>query len=106
MSTGDQSVGMDADALGKLGNEFCGRAGVIKDQAKKVADNFIPPSAAGFAYIGDQGKNIDSGLRKIETWLNDWAEATDLIGEAIGQDVVTYSNVDKENSDNTQQAAG
>lgn len=105
MSTGDQPVGMEADALGKLGNDFCGSAGVIKDQARKVADNIIPPSATGFAYIGDQGKNIDNGLRKIETWLNDWAEATDLIGEAIGQDVVTYSNVDKENANQTQQAA-
>ncbi|WP_280462499.1 hypothetical protein [Nocardia carnea] len=105
MSTGGQPVGMDPDALGKMGNDFCGSAGVLRDQAKKVGENIIGASATGFAYVEAQGKDIENGLRAIETWLNDWAEATDLTGEAIGQDVVTYSNVDKENASQTQQAA-
>ncbi|WP_327149702.1 hypothetical protein [Nocardia sp. NBC_01329] len=104
MSTGDQPVGMQPDALEKMGADFCTSAGVIKSQATKVADNIIGKAHVGAAYESE-GAKIEAGLREVESWLNDWAEATELTGDAIGQDVVSMSTVDKENSDGTQKAA-
>ncbi|WP_328388234.1 hypothetical protein [Nocardia sp. NBC_00416] len=104
MSTGDQSVGMQPDALAKMGADFCTSAGVIKSQATKVADNIIGKAHVGAAYESE-GVKFESGLREVESWLNDWSEATDLTGQAIGRDVVSISNVDKENSGETQKAA-
>ncbi|MEV3962677.1 hypothetical protein AB0M34_17535 [Nocardia sp. NPDC050193] len=104
MSTGDQPVGMQADALEKMGADFCTSAGVIESQATKVADNIIGKAHVGAAYESE-GVKLEAGLREVESWLKDWAEATDLTGDAIGRDVVAMSDVDRENSDQTEQAA-
>ncbi len=104
MSTGDQPVGMDADALGVMGNSFRTSAGVIKGQATKVAGDIIEKAHVGAAYATEGGE-LESGLREIEHWLNDWAEATQLTGQAIGDDVVKFSNVDDENASETGKAA-
>lgn len=106
MSTDDQPVGMQADSLEALGLDFVTSAGVIKDQATKVAQNIVAAADTGYAYIDTQGKNIESGLRRVESWLNEWYQATELTGETIGQNVISMTTVDKENSDKTQQAAG
>lgn len=95
---------MQADALGKLANDFRGSAGVVKDQAEKVSDNLVGPGDVGHNYT-EKGKRIQSGLEAVRAWLDDWSEATELTGEAIRQSVVTYSNVDRENANETRKAA-
>lgn len=104
MSTGDQPVGMDADALDATGNRFRASAGVIGGQAGKVAGSLVGKAHVGAAYA-EEGGAIENGLREVETWLKDWAEATQLTGEAIGRDVVEFSDVDAENAGETQKAA-
>ncbi|MBF6350554.1 hypothetical protein IU448_16255 [Nocardia flavorosea] len=104
MSTGDQPVGMDADALGVMGNSFRTSAGVIKGQATKIAGDIIEKAHVGAAYA-KEGGDLESGFREIEKWLNDWAEATQLTGEAIGDNIVEFSTVDDENAGETDKAA-
>ncbi|MBF6456609.1 hypothetical protein [Nocardia cyriacigeorgica] len=97
------TVGVKTGELGKLGNDFGSSAAVIKDQVKKVADNLVGPSVVG-AHYGQEGKDIQAGLEAVKKWLEDWAEAGTLTGEAIGATVVKVSNVDAENAANTTQA--
>ncbi|WP_063061760.1 hypothetical protein [Nocardia sienata] len=103
MSTGDQTVGMQGDALVSLANNMRTSAEVVKGQVQGVAGNMVGPADTGFAYK-TQGDVIHSGLEVVQQWLNDWSEATQLTADAMGQTVIEMSTVDKENSDNTQQA--
>lgn len=104
MSTGDQPVGMDADALAVTGHNFRSSAGAIKDHAQKVVDSIVDKAHVGAGHA-DEGGKIANGLREVEAWLNEWSEATKRTGDAIGQDVVTISEVDTQNSNETQKAA-
>ncbi|WP_157224229.1 hypothetical protein [Nocardia paucivorans] len=103
MSTG-QPVGMEPDALGKMANDFRSSASVVKAQGEKVSTNMVGPGDVGHAY-SEKGKRIQSGLEAVQAWLNNWSEATDLTGDAIGQSVVEFSNVDRENANQNQKAA-
>ncbi|NUP27227.1 MAG: hypothetical protein HOQ44_11140 [Nocardia sp.] len=104
MSTGDQSVGMQGDALVALANDMRTSAAVIEDQAKSVARSPIAPADTGAAYKA-QGDAIHAGIAAVEKWLGDWSEATQLTGDAMGQTVIEMSDVDQENAGRTQQAA-
>lgn len=104
MSTGDQTVGMQGDALVSLANNMRISADVVKGEVPGVAANMVAPGDTGVAYK-TQGDAIHAGLEAVQQWLNDWSEATQLTGDAMGQTVVEMSTVDKENSDNTRQAA-
>ncbi|MEU4315697.1 hypothetical protein [Nocardia sp. NPDC024068] len=104
MSTGEQTVGMQSDAVVSLANKMRTSAGEVKNQVGQVAGNMIAPGDTGFAYKA-QGDAIHAGLDAVQQWLNDWSEATQLTGDAMGQTVIEMSTVDKENSDKTQQAA-
>ncbi|MEU1984319.1 hypothetical protein [Nocardia sp. NPDC019395] len=104
MSTGDQSVGMDGPALTKMANDMRTSAGVVKGQVGSVVDHMVGSADTGFAYK-TQGDNIHAGLETVQAWLNDWSEATQLSGDAMGQTVLEISTVDQENAVGTQQAA-
>ncbi|NKY55653.1 hypothetical protein [Nocardia flavorosea] len=100
MSTGE--VGVQGDGLVSLGTKMRDSAGVVNGQVQQVA--MVAPTDTGFGYK-TQGDAIHNGLLAVQQWLKDWSEATQLTGDAMGQTVVEVSTVDKENSDNTQQAA-
>lgn len=104
MSTGDQTVGMQSDAVVSLANKMRTSAGVVKGQAGSFADSMVGPADTGAEYK-KQGDAIHAGLEAVQKWLNDWAEATQLTGDAMGQTVIEFSDVDRENAANTQQAA-
>ncbi|MFI1463105.1 hypothetical protein [Nocardia carnea] len=104
MSTGDQSVGMDGPALTKLANDMRASAGEVKTQVGSVVKNMVGSGDTGFAYEA-QGNQIHAGLEAVQAWLNDWSEATQLSGDAMGQTLLEISTVDQENSASTQQAA-
>ncbi|MGI5223174.1 hypothetical protein [Nocardia sp. CA-290969] len=105
MSTGDQPVGMDSDAVVNLASNLRDSADAVKRQVQGVADNMIAPTDTGFAYKKTQGDAIHNGLLTVQQWLKDWAEATQLTGDAIGQNAISVTTVDKVNSENTEQAA-
>jgi hypothetical protein len=104
MSTGDQTVGMQGDALVGLANNMRTSADVVKGEAGGVAGSMIAPADTGAEYK-KQGDAVHAGLEAVQQWLNDWSEATQLTGDAMGQTVIDFSTVDKENAANTQQAA-
>ena len=104
MSTGDQPVGMEADALAVTGHNFRSSAQAIKEHAPKVVNNIVDKAHVGAGHA-DEGGKIAEGLRAVEAWLNEWSEATKRTGDAIGQDVVAISEVDTQNSNETQKAA-
>ncbi|MFI2232057.1 hypothetical protein [Nocardia testacea] len=104
MSTGDRTVGMQSDALVSLANNMRTSADVVKGEAGSVARSVIAPADTGAEYK-KQGDALHAGLEAVRQWLADWSEATQLTGDAMGQAVVEFSTVDKENAANTQQAA-
>ncbi|MGW6331900.1 hypothetical protein [Nocardia rhamnosiphila] len=105
MSTGDRTVGMQGDALVALANDMRTSADVVKGQAGEVAGSMIAPADTGAEYK-KQGDAVHAGLEAVRQWLDDWAEATQLTGDAMGQTVIEFSTVDAENAVDTQQAAG
>jgi hypothetical protein len=104
MSTGDQSVGMDAAAVANLASNMRDSAGELNDQVQVVAGRMVAPADTGFAYKA-QGDAIHNGLLAVQQWLKDWSEATRLTGDAMGQNVTSVTSVDRVNSENTEQAA-
>ncbi|NEW39118.1 hypothetical protein GV794_20185 [Nocardia cyriacigeorgica] len=100
MTTGS-TVGVKTGELGKLGNDLRSSAAAVKDQVKKVAT--IGPAEVGKNYE-QEGKDIQTGLEAVKKWLEDWAEAGTISGDAIGASVVNYSNVDAENATDTTKA--
>lgn len=104
MSTGDQPVGVDSPALVNMANDMRDSAQTVKGQVTRIADNMVGSADTGFAYK-KQGDDIHAGMEAVQAWLNDWSEATQLSGDAMGQMELAVTTVDQVNSDNTQQAA-
>ncbi|WP_459547973.1 hypothetical protein [Nocardia sp. X0981] len=98
------TTGMQSEALVGLANNMRASADAVKSQVTSIAGSMIVPADTGFGYKA-QGDAIHAGLEAVQQWLDDWSEATQLTGDAMGQTVVELSTVDQENAANTQQAA-
>lgn len=99
MST-NSAFGVSTGELGRLANELRSSGAVVAGHVAKIGDNLFGASHAGEAYAL-QGKDIQSGLEALRKRVDDWSTATEATAEAIGASTVSYSTVDEERANRT-----
>ncbi|MEV2218699.1 hypothetical protein AB0E01_02330 [Nocardia vinacea] len=95
-------MGVKTGELGALGSDFRRSASAVKVQAKRVTDHMfgVGNDEAGRNY-SQEGSAVHSGLERIDAWLENWSDATDALGNALGASVVVYSEVDRAHASET-----
>ncbi|MFI5777220.1 hypothetical protein [Nocardia sp. NPDC051570] len=89
------SVFVDPQAVHAVANSLRTSATTLGEQAKQLRASTFGAAQAGTRYA-EQGRRIQDGLVRIESWLLRWQEASGALAEAMGRGVVVLGTTDAE----------